>query len=47
MIKNLTAKYDCHGMYNDEIINILLRDRGIEDLQEFNPDDFAAALFEN
>jgi len=48
MIKNLTAKYDCHGMYNDEIINILLRDRGIEDLQEFlHPSEDAMIPFED
>lgn len=35
MIKNLTAKHDCRGMSNDEIIEIILEDREIEDLQSF------------
>lgn len=35
MIKNLTARRDCRGMSNDEIINIILEDRNIEDLDAF------------
>lgn len=35
MIKKLSAKRDCRGMDNDEIIEATLEDRGIEDLDEF------------
>ena len=35
MIKKLSAKRDCRGMDNDEIIEAILEDRGIEDLDEF------------
>lgn len=35
MKKILTAKNDCRGMDNDEIINIILEDRGIDDLDGF------------
>lgn len=47
MIKNITAKYDCRGMDNDEIINIILDDRNIEDLQAFlHPSEDAMIPFE-
>lgn len=35
MVKNLTAKRDCRGMDNSEIIEVILEDRGIDDLTEF------------
>ena len=48
MKKTLTAKYDCRGMSNDEIIETILEDREIEDLQEFlHPSENAMIPFEN
>ena len=48
MIKTLTARHDCRGMDNDEIINVILEDRGIEDLNEFlHPKEESMVPFEN
>lgn len=35
MQKRLTAKRDCRGMTNDEILEVILEDRGIDDITEF------------
>lgn len=48
MEKIFKAKYDCRGMNNDEIIEIILEDRNIEDLHGFlHPSDDAMIPFED
>ena len=48
MKKILTAKYDCHGMDNGEIIETILNDRDIENLQEFlHPSENSLIPFED
>ena len=32
MEKKWTVKYDCRGMSTDEIIDVILSDRGVEDV---------------
>lgn len=48
MKKILTAKYDCYGMDNGEIIETILNDRDIENLQEFlHPSENSLIPFED